>query len=123
MATINKTTETKPAPVAAPKAAVKKTAAKKAAPKTAAKVKTKRAPRATVDPKLVADLVALLKKPKGTTYAEAAKALGLKSKGDKPHQSPAAQVRALVRDRVRTAHEIIDDDFNTDRGGQVYHVK
>jgi len=114
---------TKTAPAAAPKAAVKKTAAKKAAPKAAAKAKAKRAPRAKTDPKLVADLVALLKSKKGTTYAEAAAALKLKSKGDKPHQTPAAQVRAMVRDKVRLVHEITDGDFDSARGGQVYLIK
>jgi len=121
MATKTDTTKTAPvAPVAAaPKAAVKK-AAKKVATKKAA---AKRAPRAKPDPKVVAEAVALLKTKKGATYAEIAAALKLKSKGDKPHQSPAAQVRALVRDRVRIAHEITDGDYDAERGGQVYLIK
>ena len=112
---------TKSAPVAAPKAAAKKTAAKKKT--TTKKAAAKRAPRAKLDPKLVADAIALLKSKKGATYSEIADALKLKSKGDKPHQSPTAQVRALVRDKVRTEHEIVDGDFNTDRGGQIYFIK
>jgi hypothetical protein len=117
-----KTDTTKPAPVAAaPKAAVKKVATKKVAAK--AKAKTKRAPRAKVDPKLVSDMIALLKSVKGATYSEIADKLKIKSKGDAPHQSPKAQVRALVRDQVRKSHEIVDGDFNTDRGGQIYMIK
>lgn len=111
------------APAAAPKAAVKKTAAKKAAPKAAKKIAAKRAPRAKLDPAIVAAAIALLKSVKGATYSEIADKLKLKSKGDKPHQSPKAQVRALVRDQVRKSHEIVDGDFNTDRGGQIYFIK
>lgn len=115
MATLNKTTAApKSAPVAAPKAAPKKAAA---APKA------KRPARAKVDPKLVAEMIALLKSAKGATYSEIADKLKIKSKGDKPHQSPKAQVRALVRDQVRKSHEIVDGDFNTDRGGQIYFAK
>jgi len=99
----------------------------KSAPAPKSTKSTKAAPKAAkrgkVTPEQVAKLVALLRKPKGTTYKEAAKALGLKPKGDQPHQQPAAQVRAMVRDKVRLVHEIIDGDFNSDRGGQVYHVK
>jgi hypothetical protein len=113
-------TDTAPVVVAAPKTAVKKAAKKAAAKKAAA---PKRAARAKLDPKLVADAVTMLKSKKGATYAEIATALKLKSKGDKPHQSPAAQVRALVRDRVRVAHEITDGDFASERGGQVYLIK
>jgi len=116
-----KTDTTKPAPVAAaPKAAVKKAATKKVAAKAKA---AKRAPRAKVDPKLVSDMIALLKSVKGATYSEIADKLKIKSKGDAPHQSPKAQVRALVRDQVRKSHEIVDGDFNTDRGGQIYMIK
>lgn len=113
-----KTTAVPAAPKAAPKTATKKAAAKKAAAP-----KAQRAPRAKVSDEVVAKLVALLKGKKGATYAEAAKALNLKSKGDKPHQSPSAQVRALVRDRVRLVHEITDGDFDSERGGQVYLIK
>jgi hypothetical protein len=103
-----KTDTTKPAPVAAaPKAAVKKVATKKVAAKA----------------KVVADMIALLKSVKGATYSEIADKLKIKSKGDAPHQSPKAQVRALVRDQVRKSHEIVDGDFNTDRGGQIYMIK
>lgn len=102
-------------------AAAKPEATKPAATKTA--TKAKRAPRAKVDPQVVADLVALLKRKNGTTYAEAAKALKITSKGDKPHQTPAAQVRAMVRDRVRINHEITDGDFDSERGGQIYLIK
>lgn len=111
MSDIN-TTKTAPA---APKAAVKKAAKKKAA--------TKRATRATVDPKLVADLIALLKRKNGVTYVEAAALLKLKSKGTMAHQTPKAQVRVMVRDKVRTTHEITDGDFDSARGGQIFLIK
>jgi hypothetical protein len=109
---------TAPAAAAAPKAAVKK-AAKKAAKKVAAK----RAPRAKLDPKLVTEAIALLKAKKGATYVEIAKALKLKSKGDRPHQTPSAQVRVMVRDKVRLVHEITDGDYDAERGGQIYLIK
>lgn len=81
------------------------------------------APRATTDSSLVVDLVALLKSKAGATYAEAASALGLKPKGDKPHQSPAAQVRALVRDKVRLLHNVVLAERNSERGGAVYRLQ
>jgi hypothetical protein len=112
-------TDTTPTSAPAPKAAVKK-AAKKVATKKAAAPKTK---RAQLDPKLVAEAIAMLKTKKGATYSEIATALKLKSKGDAPHQSPQAQVRALVRDKVRADHAITDGDFDSERGGQVYLIK
>lgn len=52
-----------------------------------------------------------------------AKALGIEPKGDLPHQSPAAQVRALVRDKVRAAHQVVVAGYERDRGGAVYRLQ
>lgn len=71
---------------------------------------------------LVPALVKLFRSKIGATYAEAAKKLGIEPKGDKPHQSPAAQVRALVRDKVRQLHEIVAAGHDRERGGVVYRL-
>lgn len=81
------------------------------------------APRANVDYTLVAELIALLKSETGVSYTEAAQVLQIKPKGDRPHQTPAAQVRALVRDRVRPTYEIVGVAHDRDRGGAVYRLK
>jgi hypothetical protein len=99
----------------------------KAVPKAKAKAKAKSAPktapkRATIAPETIAALIALLKTKKGATNDEAATALKIKSKGDAPHQSPSAQVRALIRDKVRPSHKIIAE-HDGERGGVVFRIK
>lgn len=102
---------------AAPKAAAKKTAAPKIAPKTP----VKREPK-PLDAKVV-ELIALLKTKKGATNEEAAKALKLKAKSDKPHHQPSALVRAMIRDKVRKLHTVDASEHDAERGGIVYTIK
>ena len=105
---------------AAPKAAAKKAAAPKAATPKAEKPKAEKKPK-ELDPKVV-ELIALLKTKKGATNDEAAKALKLKAKGDAPHQSPVAQVRAMIRDKVRKLHTVTASDHDSERGGVVFRI-
>lgn len=79
--------------------------------------------REKVNSTLVAKLISLLKSERGATYAEAAEILKIVPKGDRPHQTPAAQVRALVRDKVRPAHAVIGIDHDRNRGGAVYRLQ
>lgn len=120
--------QTKPAKVKAakakttkPKSAKTKSAAKpKTAPKSAA-AKTPKTPK-PLDATVVA-LIALLKSAKGATNEEAATALKLKSKGKGAHQTPVAQVRAMIRDKVRKLHTVTAGDHDAERGGIVQRIK
>lgn len=71
---------------------------------------------------IVAALVALLKSPDGVSYAEAAQRLNLQPKGDKPHHAPAAQIRALVRDKVRKLYPVASIANDPARGGTIYRL-
>lgn len=106
-------------PNAPAKKAAPKTAGKKAAAPKPAKAKAEKKPK-DLDPKVV-ELIALLKTKKGATNDEAAKALKLKAKGTAPHQSASAQVRAMIRDKVRRLHEV-KADHDSERGGVVFRV-
>ncbi len=110
-------------PKAEPKAAAKKTApkaaAKTAAEPKAAKPKAEKKPK-ELDPKVV-ELIALLKTKKGATNEEAAKALKLKAKGTAPHQSASAQVRAMIRDKVRKLHDV-KAEHDGERAGVVFRI-
>jgi hypothetical protein len=72
---------------------------------------------------VVTALVDLLRAPGGISYAEAASRLNLQPKGDKPHHAPAAQVRALVRDKVRKLHPVVTIARDPARGGAVYRLQ
>lgn len=72
---------------------------------------------------VVTALVDLLRAPGGISYVEAASRLNLQPKGDKPHHAPAAQVRALVRDKVRKLHPVVTIARNPARGGAVYRLQ
>lgn len=80
----------------------------------------RRADVATSD--VVTALVDLLRAPGGISYVEAASRLNLQTKGDKPHHAPAAQVRALVRDKVRKLHPVVTIARDPARGGAVYRL-
>jgi hypothetical protein len=121
---VSNTTTKKPA--AKPKAAKAKSKATKPtatqATTTAGKpAATPKAPK-PLDPKVVA-LIKLLQSAKGATNEEAAKALGLKAKGKGAHQTPVAQVRAMIRDKVRKLHTVTAGDHDAERGGIVQRIK
>ena len=107
--------KSKAKPKAKPKAAAK------AKPKVAAKSATPKAPK-PLDAKVVA-LIALLKTAKGATNGEAAEALKLKATGKGAHQTPVAQVRAMIRDKVRKLHTVTAGDHDAERGGIVQRIK
>lgn len=117
--------QTKPAKVKAAKA--KTTKPKSAKTKSAAKPKTAPKSAAAKTPKpldaTVVALIALLKSAKGATNEEAATALKLKSKGKGAHQTPVAQVRAMIRDKVRKLHTVTASDHDAERGGIVQRIK
>lgn len=69
---------------------------------------------------IVTALVDMLRAPGGISYVEAASRLNLQPKGDKPHHAPAAQVRAMVRDKVRKLHPVVTVARDPARGGAVY---
>ncbi len=72
---------------------------------------------------IVTALVDLLRAPNGISYVEAASRLNLQPKGDKPHHAPAAQIRALVRDKVRKLHPVVTIARDPQRGGALYRLQ
>ncbi len=72
---------------------------------------------------IVTALVDMLRAPGGISYVEAASRLNLQPKGDKPHHAPAAQVRAMVRDKVRKLHPVVTIARDASRGGAVYRLQ
>lgn len=72
---------------------------------------------------IVTALVDMLRAPGGISYVEAASRLNLQPKGDKPHHAPAAQVRAMVRDKVRPLHPVVTIARDPARGGAVYRLQ
>lgn len=95
----------------------------KLAAKSSDAPKAEKKPRAPkpLAPEVVA-LIALLKTKKGATNEEAAEQLKLKSKGKAAHQSPSAQVRAMIRDKVRKLHTV-ESEHDPERSGIVFRIK